>query len=168
VTGTAGWEALFAEKPVLLFGYFFYQYASGVFTIDTVEDAKSAVNKIVEGFRPTVRDLRRFHRAVQDTAVRAYADEFYKPVSSVTPEQNAKNLAAALITQLAPARESAARGVGLEPRCRRRTECVFSPARSSAPDDPWTVCPSTKRRSPSPKPERSPWTLEGALRHTIK
>lgn len=107
VTGTAGWEALFAEKPVLLFGYFFYQYASGVFTIDTVEDAKSAVNKILEGFRPTVRDLRRFHRAVQDTAVRAYADEFYKPVSSVTPEQNAKNLAEALVAQLAPSSERA-------------------------------------------------------------
>jgi hypothetical protein len=39
-TGTVGWEALFREKPVLMFGSFFYQYADGVCRIETEEDCR--------------------------------------------------------------------------------------------------------------------------------
>ena len=45
-TGTAGWEAILRGKPVLLFGYIFYQYAPGVYRVDNVEMCQKAVKSI--------------------------------------------------------------------------------------------------------------------------
>ncbi|MDD5075440.1 MAG: hypothetical protein PHO54_06285, partial [Candidatus Peribacteraceae bacterium] len=47
-SGSAGFEALFRGKPVLLFGSRFYQYANGVFKIRTVEDCQKAIIAIFE------------------------------------------------------------------------------------------------------------------------
>ncbi|MDD3896375.1 MAG: hypothetical protein PHU04_00810 [Candidatus Peribacteraceae bacterium] len=66
-TGTAGLEALFKGKPVIMFGHRFFQYAPGVHRVSTNEDCKKAVQSIVEnGETPTLRDMRLFLRAIEN------------------------------------------------------------------------------------------------------
>ncbi len=67
VTGTAGIEALFLEKPVFLFGHRFYQHAPGVYRIHSNEDCKRAVQEIfTEKKKPTLRDIRIFLKAIDN------------------------------------------------------------------------------------------------------
>ncbi len=56
ITGTATLEALYQEKPVLLFGYHVYQYAPGVFPIRTLEDCSTALERICHGRIELQRD----------------------------------------------------------------------------------------------------------------
>lgn len=65
-TGTAGFEALFHEKPVLMFGHRFFQYAPGVFRIRTNQDCKRAIQSVLAGnSTPTMRGMRLFIKAVE-------------------------------------------------------------------------------------------------------
>lgn len=69
-TGTAGFEALFRGKPVLMFGDRFYKYAMGVFRIHTAEDCRTALKKIrEEGAKPDLRNTRIFLKAIDETSV---------------------------------------------------------------------------------------------------
>ncbi len=98
-TGTAGWEALFREKPVLLFGHNFYQFAEGVFPIHRADDCRRAMTRIFkEGFHPSLKQLERFLAALSDTTYEGYLSAEYGTVSSLTPEQNEANVLAALLS----------------------------------------------------------------------
>jgi hypothetical protein len=46
-TGTAGWEALFKLKPILVFGSFVYEIAPGAYKISSKEDCVKAINSIL-------------------------------------------------------------------------------------------------------------------------
>ena len=48
-TGTVGWEGLFRGKPVLCFGYPFYQAAQGVRVVMTTEQVRRAIDDLVAG-----------------------------------------------------------------------------------------------------------------------
>lgn len=92
-TGTAGWEALFRGKPVLMFGYSFYQYAPGVFRIETVEDAKSAFEFIKKRKElPSKTQIKVFLKAFESVAVSGYVDESYRQVSNLSLKENEENL----------------------------------------------------------------------------
>lgn len=96
VTGTAGFEALFREKPVLLFGHRFYQYAAGVFMIRTVEDCGKAVHAIFqEGFRPRREDMRVFLKAIEETSIEGSFEFSRRAVSAFATTENAKRAGAA-------------------------------------------------------------------------
>ncbi|WP_460193317.1 capsular polysaccharide export protein, LipB/KpsS family [Thermosynechococcus sp. FA-CM-4201] len=70
ITGTVGLEAIYREKPVLMFGYHVHQYAPGVFPIRTLDDCGLAMEKIFkEGFKPSKRDVFFFLAALQETSV---------------------------------------------------------------------------------------------------
>lgn len=70
VTGTVGLEAIYREKPVLMFGYHVHQYAPGVFPIRSLDDCSLAMQKIFrEGFKPSKRDVFLFLAALQETSV---------------------------------------------------------------------------------------------------
>jgi len=58
-TGTAGWEAVLRGKPVLMFGYNFYQYAPGVWHVGSVEDCLKA-KKEIAAFQPDKKELMLF------------------------------------------------------------------------------------------------------------
>lgn len=92
-TGTAGWEALFREKPVLMFGNFFYQYARGVFRCSNVEDIKQAINTILkEMVKPEIVSMKYFLKAMEKVTVRGYYVFFYRPNSELSPEENHKSI----------------------------------------------------------------------------
>ena len=93
ITGTAGWEALFKKKPVMVFGHNFYQYAPGVSLIKTKEDAQKAINDIIdETFVYDENKLKLFMQAVEDTAIKGHIDLLYKQVSKITTEESVINI----------------------------------------------------------------------------
>ena len=80
-TGTAGWEAIFRRKPVLLFGTIFYQYAPGVYRIETVEDCKKAIKEIFEqNKKPEIDKVKMFVKAFEQNTIPVYCDEIYNIV----------------------------------------------------------------------------------------
>lgn len=99
VTGTAGFEALFRGKPVLMFGHRPYQYAPGVLRIRTRQDCEAAMQGILQGGAgPSLEDVRRFLKAMEETCIDGYfnAPLLYDIPSDMTEEESVKNIAAAL------------------------------------------------------------------------
>jgi len=93
VTGTAGWEALFKKKPVLLFGYIFYQFAPGVFHItDTQKCAESIAAIARDGFHYDERRLKLFLNCVVDTSIHGFSDELYAAQSKFTFAESNRNM----------------------------------------------------------------------------
>jgi hypothetical protein len=85
-TGTAGFEALFRQKPVLMFGHHFYQFAPGVHRISTREDCKNAMDAIfVKGERPDLFNVRLFLKAVEETTVHASLTDWHLTQASDLP-----------------------------------------------------------------------------------
>ncbi len=71
VTGTAGWEGLFKNKPFLMFGYHVYQFAPGVLPIRTNTDCKDAINKVMGGeIKINKQDLKKFMLAYENISVK--------------------------------------------------------------------------------------------------
>jgi hypothetical protein len=99
VTGTAAWEALFKEKPVLLFGDIFFKYTPGVFSIKTNDDCKAAVRTIFDKnfISQTRSQLRTYLANIQPYLVRGYSDPLYGNVSKISSADNRKNLADAMV-----------------------------------------------------------------------
>ncbi len=101
VTGSAGFEALFRGKPVLLFGYRFYQYARGVFRIYSTEDLKQAVRQIFdEGAAPTLVEARVYLRAMEETGIRGVLNPWHMKVTGMTEEEHVKNNTEAILGEL--------------------------------------------------------------------
>jgi len=97
VTGTAGWEALLLNKPVLMFGHDVYQYAPGVFPVETTPDCQRAVQKVLtKKDLPTKKQMRLFLRALQDCLITGYIDENYQPFTKLTEAENIANIAEAV------------------------------------------------------------------------
>ena len=101
-TGTAGFEALFREKPVLMFGHRFYQYAPGVYTIRTLEDCKNAMHDIFSnGAHPQLADVRVFLKAVEDTTIQASVTDWHQlQASDLTQQEHTSAIYAALAARL--------------------------------------------------------------------
>jgi hypothetical protein len=92
-TGTVGWEALHREKPVLLFGHCYYQYAKGVFMIRRNEDCRKALEKIIkENFKPRIKDLKIYMKVLENYTIECYVDPAFREVSSITDKINNKNI----------------------------------------------------------------------------
>ncbi len=89
-TGTAGMEALFRGKPVLLFGHTYYQYAPCVFQIRTTQDCKEAMQSIFERHeKPDMLGVRRFLKAMEDTRVHGSLTEWYtESLTDLNDEQS--------------------------------------------------------------------------------
>lgn len=78
VTGTAGVEALFKGKPVLVFGNQFYSRFPGVFHIRTNEECINAIEQVHDGVTmPTLRELRACIKTLEPIATRD-ATEYVK------------------------------------------------------------------------------------------
>lgn len=68
LTGTAGWEGLFYQKPFIMFGYWVTRSAPGVFHVRTKEECKIAVDNILLGrISWNLKDLRLFFKAMDES-----------------------------------------------------------------------------------------------------
>ena len=70
-TGTAGLEAAFKNKPILIFGNMVYSYLPGAYKINSSNDFKIAINKIFYGIAPAIskKDLLLFFKALENVSV---------------------------------------------------------------------------------------------------
>jgi hypothetical protein len=100
-TGTAGLEALYRCKPVLMFGHNFYQYAKGIFQIKSNSDCQKAIKRILAGgFKLTIKDVKLFLKALEDTTVEGYIDPDYKIHTYITDSINNRNISQNLIKKI--------------------------------------------------------------------
>jgi hypothetical protein len=101
-TGTPGIEALFRGKPVFMFGHRFYQYAPGVFSIHTKEDAEKAMHAIFEkGVTPDIFEVRLFLKALEETSVHASVTDWHQwQASNLSLEEHVQAIADAVIARL--------------------------------------------------------------------
>ena len=100
-TGTAGWEALYRRKPVLLFGHCFYQYAEGVFMIRTNNDCKKALNKTIkEHFKPSIKSIKIYLKALENYTIEGYIDPIYQEISHTTDLISNENIIAKLTNKI--------------------------------------------------------------------
>jgi hypothetical protein len=99
ITGTAGWEALFMRKPVLVFGNAFYRGAPGTVIADDAEELTARLREIERGIFPacTPVDLERFVCAVERCTEEGIVDKVYLRDSDLPEQQSIDNYAAALI-----------------------------------------------------------------------
>jgi hypothetical protein len=101
VSGSAGFEALFREKPVLMFGHWFYQYASGVFPVRSTEDCHQALDAILnKGEKPSMHDVLVFLKAIENIAIEGSILPHFLEASRLTEEQNVKNISEVLAGRL--------------------------------------------------------------------
>lgn len=96
--GTAGWEALFQKKPVIMFGNDFYQYAPGVFAVKSATECKNAMEKIIAGAKPDHLDV--FLYALQQNSIYGYLDIVYRRVTTLTVEENIENISMAITEKI--------------------------------------------------------------------
>lgn len=94
VTGTTGWEGFLNNKPVLMFGSYFYQDAPGVYKIKSIDDAKNALDSILYKNEPTTdKMVVAFLKAVEENSFSGWVDSRYSTLSGLTNKENCSNIA---------------------------------------------------------------------------
>lgn len=100
-SGSAGFEALFREKPVLLFGNRFYQYANGIFRIELVDDCKRAMQTILAGKgAPTLVTSRLFLKAMQESGIRATLHPLHAQITRLSEQEHVRGNMEAILSEL--------------------------------------------------------------------
>lgn len=70
ITGSVGYEALFKEKPYIMFGEHVMKYSPGTVNVRNNEDCKLAMKKIFEeGFKPSLNDARGFLKVLSEIGI---------------------------------------------------------------------------------------------------
>lgn len=93
ISGTAGWEALFQKKTVLLFGNNFYQSGPGVYQIKNMETLIDSINKIInKDFIYNENNLKAFLNSIEKNSIHGFVDSVYCNNSSFSFEESNKNL----------------------------------------------------------------------------
>lgn len=100
VTGSSAFEAVLRLKPVLMFGYEWFQNCPGIFQVRGPEDCRRALGQIKNGAAPTETQLINYLALIDHCSLRGhiYPDrQAYLPVSS---KENTENLSHALLMKL--------------------------------------------------------------------
>jgi hypothetical protein len=101
LTGTTGWEGFLTKKPVLKFGHSYYQYAPGVYKINSSNDVKLAIKKIKNGTVITDTDIKQFLKAMELVSIDAWVLDFLKkPMTTLSNKEVVENISNALIKRL--------------------------------------------------------------------
>ncbi|MFH0770608.1 MAG: hypothetical protein V1926_04485 [Candidatus Peregrinibacteria bacterium] len=102
VTGIACFEGLFREKPALMFGHQFFQYAPGIFRIRSAEECRQAVQVIMEKKKVhTQNDMRLFLKAIEETT-KPYAGAHQNPLIPITGQEKAVEMGRVIAQVIAP------------------------------------------------------------------
>ncbi len=94
ITGTTGWEGFLNNKPILMFGSYFYQDAPGIYKVKSIADAKNALAAILDKKECTTNQMViAFLKAVEENSFPGFVDSRYSPLSGLTDEENCTNIA---------------------------------------------------------------------------
>ncbi len=94
VTGTAGWEALLKNIPVLVFGSIWYMYCEGVFRVTSNENCKEAFSSIQNGYIPDSQRVINYLVALDKVSIKSknYKTRAYIQNDDVSEHENISNL----------------------------------------------------------------------------
>jgi hypothetical protein len=96
VSGTVGWESVVRGKPTLLFGHSWYKDCKGIFVTHTAEDCKNAIRQIKNGYKISLKEVKRFAQIVESFSVKGYIGKLYDLENLVSDQENVDNLAKAI------------------------------------------------------------------------
>ena len=98
VTGTTGWEALLNSKSAIVFGSIWYMFCDGVFRASNLEECKSALQKIQNGFKVDKNDIIKYLKAVDNISIKAegYKTRKFTENKHVSFEENISAITKAL------------------------------------------------------------------------
>jgi len=96
-TGSVGWESFLRKKPVLMFGYRFYQYAPNVFRIFNKKQCEEALNKISStAFEIDKDDIFLYLHALDKFTFEGYNTRSKEKLCKITNDENVNNYINAL------------------------------------------------------------------------
>ncbi|HCB35288.1 MAG: hypothetical protein A2W52_01020 [Candidatus Taylorbacteria bacterium RIFCSPHIGHO2_02_49_25] len=98
--GSVGWEAILRSKPVLVFGYPWYQHCEGAFKVKDTVSCKEAMQKIKKGFKISQQKVINLLACLDKVSVEAYFDSYTHEVSKIGVRQNIHNIVRAIETEL--------------------------------------------------------------------
>lgn len=100
-TGTAGFEALWINKPVLVFGNAYYQSAQGAFRVRNVTDANDAARRIMKNTSLKF-DMEAFMRTLEQKVLPCNLNAYWSGASFIglSPEENSRILLAEMKARL--------------------------------------------------------------------
>lgn len=102
-TGSAGWEAVNAGVPALVFGTPWYMHCPGVRSLSSRRDCHEALADVASGRLAVVpRALVRYREWLVSSATFAgYFEDTFEPMSALSPQANAESFATAIASRLA-------------------------------------------------------------------
>lgn len=93
LTGTAGWEGVFYQKPYIMFGYWVTQHMPGVYRVRTKEECKAAVDSILQGGDTfTLKEVKLFFKALSETEAWRLDETNKLPIKEELNRQISSNL----------------------------------------------------------------------------
>ncbi|MDD4287210.1 MAG: hypothetical protein PHO20_03920 [Candidatus Peribacteraceae bacterium] len=102
VTGSAGFEALFREKPVFLFGSRYFQFARGVFPVRSLQECKEAVHAVFERKeKPTRLSTHLYLKAMEETCLLGVLDPWSLEISHLPEDEHVRVMSEAIVTEVA-------------------------------------------------------------------
>ena len=90
-TGSVGWEAFHRDKPVLMFGRRFYQYAPGVYKINSYDECCLAIDKIINKKDNNKVLKEKYLLALNEFAFRGYNSKTKEKISDISKDENINN-----------------------------------------------------------------------------
>lgn len=102
VTGTTGWESAMRFKPVLVFGFPWYQHCPAVFKVNDATSCKDAIDKIIDGFSVSKQQMINYLALLEKFSIQGYEDDISKMASNakLSAQENANNYLGALISEI--------------------------------------------------------------------
>jgi hypothetical protein len=100
VTGTAAWEALFRNKPSIIFGHPWYQDCPLLFRVDSVDSCKEAFNKIIGGYSVSSDKLINYLKSFEEASVECYLSSFAEKNSKIGAKKSAGNAMSAILENI--------------------------------------------------------------------
>lgn len=103
ISGTAGWEALLRGKPVMIFGYPWYQDAPGVYQVEDLSSCKDAFEKIEKGERSDQKEMLQYLKRLDELSFRGCLDLEYRSdlnFFKLTKEEHANNILEAILKNI--------------------------------------------------------------------
>ena len=100
ISGTAGWESLARGKPVLFFGYPWYQHCDGALNVRSAEDCRRAINKVMSGYLPDSQKVLNYLVSLDKTTIKASHVEYLERSSNIGREESISVLVEAIWQKL--------------------------------------------------------------------